>query len=425
MRNKHRCIGVFLAVIGSALLTISGTAQTPETLPDTLTLETATERFLRRNLAIEAGRLQVTRAEADRVAARLRPRPSVNLSAENLRVAGPTPFNQLYEAGAVITQPLEFGGQRQARKELAEVGISAAEAQLTNTIRQRQLDLRRAFYEALLAQALLLLETSNQTNFVELVRYNSVRLQEGEISPGEALKVRLEKIKYDSSVANSQLAVRQAKVRLLELLGETDFSGLERLEIRDRFEFADYPAELAALKQSALENRTELKVAEAEVSRAQAALRFERARSSGQVAPYAGYRRVGRDNTVVAGVTVPLPFGNRNQGEIARAEAEQKIAENVLLQTRNRTVAEVESAYLAYATAKEQVKAFEAGVLTQADESRDITLLSYREGATDLVNLLDAQRTRNEIRAAYYRSLQAYFFSLFQLELVTGVEIRK
>jgi len=63
--------------------------------------------------------------------------------------------------------------------------------------------------------------------------------------------------------------------------------------------------------------------------------------------------------------------------------------------------------------------------LTQADESRDITLLSYREGATDLVNLLDAQRTRNEIRAAYYRSLQAYFFSLFQLELVTGVEIRK
>lgn len=403
----------------------TGNAQTPASLPDVLTLEAATELFLQRNLSIEAARLQVSRAEADRVAARLRPRPTANISAENLRIAGPTPFNRLYEAGVVISQPIEVGGQRSARRELAEKTVSLAEATLLSAIRQRQFEFRRAFYEVLLAEAILGLETDNQTNFAELVRYNTVRLNEGEISPAEVLKVRLEKIKYDSATAAARLALRQAKVKLLELLGETDFSRIEQLKVRDKFEYADFATNLEVLRSSALENRSNVKVAEAEIERLGAVLRLERARAKGEITPYSGYKRVGPDNTAVVGVTVPLPFGNRNQGEIARAEAEQKIADNALKQEKNRAIADVQTAYLALETAREQVKAFEAGVLTQADESRDIMLLSYREGATDLVNLLDAQRTRNEVRAVYYRSILGYYVSLFELELVTGTEIRK
>jgi len=87
-------------------------------------------------------------------------------------------------------------------------------------------------------------------------------------------------------------------------------------------------------------------------------------------------------------------------------------------------VAEVESAYRAYETARETVNAYEAGILRQADESRDITLAAYREGVTPLITLLDAQRTRSEVRAGYYRALYNYYTSVFQLELATGTEIK-
>jgi cobalt-zinc-cadmium efflux system outer membrane protein len=425
MKFKKNYLRFLLAAACSVFGFVSANAQIVSPLPDVLTLEAANERFLERNLQIEAARLQVSRAEAERVAARLRPRPTVNVGAENLRVAGETPFNRLYEIGTVVTQPFELGGQRGARKELAERTVSLAEAQLTSIIRQRQFELRRAFYEVLLAQAQLALETENRTNFAELLRYSEVRLQEGDVSPGEVIKVRLEKVKYDSAVANARLSMRQAKIRLLELLGETDFSRIEQLETRERFEFVDFRVDLPQLKQTALENRPEIEVARAEINRAEAAFRLERARSKGEIVPYTGYKKVGVDNTVLVGVSVPLPFGNRNQGQIARAEAEQRIAENVLLQTRNRTLAEVETAFLAYETAKELVKVYEMSVVEQADESLKIMLLSYREGATDLVNLLDAQRTRNDVRSNYYRSVSAYYLSLFQLELVTGTEIRK
>ena len=121
---------------------------------------------------------------------------------------------------------------------------------------------------------------------------------------------------------------------------------------------------------------------------------------------------------------MPLPFGNRNQSGIARAQAEQKVAETNLHAARSRSLAEVEAAFRAYETAREQVRAYETGLLRQADESRDIQLAAYQEGAAELISLIEAQKTRTEIRANYYRAIFDYYTSIFQLELATGADIK-
>jgi outer membrane protein, heavy metal efflux system len=389
-----------------------------------LTLEGATERFLRRNLALEAARLEVGVAEAERVGARLRPRPGLTFSAENLGVSGPTPFNRLYEVGVTVAQPIELGNRQGLRAEVAERTVTVAEARLTEVMRRRLFELRRTYYEAVLARAVLGLEQENRDNFAELVRFNTVRLEEGYIAEGELIKVRLERIKFDSAVANATLALRQANVRLLEFLGESSYERAASLNTDVRMEARPVTIELEQLRKAALANRADIKVAAAQVALSESVTGLERSRGKGDITPYAGYRRVGVDNTVLAGVTVPLPFGNRNQGGIARAEAEERVAEANLRVARNRALAEVESAYRAYETAREQVRAYEAGILQQADESRDIQLAAYREGVAELIALLDAQRTRSEVRANYYRAIYDYQTSLFQLELATGVEIR-
>ena len=236
--------------------------------------------------------------------------------------------------------------------------------------------------------------------------------------------MRLERIKYETAVANAELALRQAKIQLLALLGESSFERASTLDVAGRLQLRPEIIDLPRLREAALANRTDIKVAEAEVARFASVFKLERSRAKGEVTPFVGYKRVGVDNTVLAGVTVPLPFGNRNQGGIARAEAEQRVAEASLRLARNRALAEVESAYRAYETAREQVKAYEAGLLDQADESREITLVAYKEGAAELVALIEAQRTRAEVRTNYYKALFDYNTALFQLELATGTEIK-
>jgi cobalt-zinc-cadmium efflux system outer membrane protein len=391
--------------------------------PDYVSLESATEQFLRKNLAVEAARLEVGMAEAERVGARLRPRPGLTMSAENLRLSGETQASRLQEFGVAVTQPIELGNRKALRLEVAERTISVSEARLSEVLRRQLFDLKQTYYESVLARALLGIEQENRDNFEGLVRFNTARFEEGFIAEGDLLKVRLERIRFDFAVANAELAFRKARIRLLELIGEPDFERAAKIDVSNRLQAPTVNLDLAQLREAALANRPEVKVAEAEVALAESAIKLERSRARGEVTPYVGYKRVGVDNTVLAGVTVPLPFGNRNQSGIARAEAEQKLAETNVRLVRNRALAEVEAAFRAYETAREQVRAYEAGLLKQADESREIQLGAYQEGAAELITLIEAQKTRTEIRADYYRAILDHYTSIFQLELATGTDI--
>lgn len=400
-------------------------AQTSSTVSsDYLSLDAATEQFLRKNLAVEAARLEVGVAEAERIGARLKPRPGLTVSAENLRLSGETPANKLHEYGISVAQPIELGNRKALRMEVAERTVSVSEARLTEVLRRQLFELKRTYYESVLARVLLEIEKENRDNFEGLVKFNTVRFEEGYIAEGDLIKVRLERTKFDFAVANAELALRRAKIRLLELTGERDFERAVRVEISNRLQVPAVDLKLMQLKETALVNRPEIKVAEAELALAGVSIKLERSRAKGEVTPYVGYKRVGVDNTVLAGVTVPLPMGNRNQSGIARAEAEQRVSETNLSLVRNRTLAEVEAAYGAYETAREQVRAYEAGLLKQADESREIQLGAYQEGATELITLIEAQKTRTEVRANYYRAIFDYYTSIFQLELATGTDIK-
>lgn len=414
-------------------LPVSMCAQTPATAgppvavslaPDYVSLESATEQFLRKNLTVEAARLEISVAEAERIGARLRPRPGLTASAENLRISGETPASRLQEFGVTVVQPIELGNRQALRIEVAERTVSVSEARLTEVLRRQLFDLKKTYYEAVLGRALLGIEQENRDNFEGLVQFNKARFEEGYIAEGDLLKVRLERIKFDFAVANAELAFSRTKIRLLELIGEEDFERAAKVDVTSRLQMPAVDLKLTELRAIALANRPEVKVAEAEMALAESAIRLERSRARGEVTPYVGYKRVGVDNTVLAGVTVPLPFGNRNQSGIARAEAEQKVAETTVRFVRNRALAEVEVAFRAYETAREQVRAYEAGLLKQADESREIQLAAYQEGVAELITLIEAQKTRTEIRANYYRTLFDYYTSIFQLELATGTDIK-
>jgi cobalt-zinc-cadmium efflux system outer membrane protein len=392
-------------------------------LPNALTLEAATERFLQRNLSVEAARLEVGVAEAERVAANFRPRPGLTITGENLGVNGPSPFNNLYEFGAVVAQPIELGGRKSLRREVAERTVSLAEVRLANVMQRRLLDLRRGYMEAILARANLEIARENQAAFAELVRLNTVRVKEGDVAEVELMRARVEHVKFDSAVASASLAYQQAKIRLLELLGESDYALAATLELSSPLASVPVQPELPRLREVALRRRPEIKIAEEEQALAEATLRLEESRGKGEVTPFAGYKRLGPDNTLTVGVTIPLPFGNRNQGGVARAAAQKQVAATNFQLMRNRVLAEVEAAYRAYLTAREQVRVYEAGLLDQAEEAAGVTLAAYREGAAPLIALIDAQRARTEARGNYLKAIFDYRNSLFTLEQVTGAEV--
>jgi len=118
----------------------------------------------------------------------------------------------------------------------------------------------------------------------------------------------------------------------------------------------------------------------------------------------------------IALASISIPLFNRNQGEIARARAEQLRADFLTEAARNQVLQDVETAYASFESSRERVRLFEQTCLAQAKESLDIQEFSFRNGAASIVDFLDAERTYRATQLAYRQQLAAYWTNLAQLE---------
>src|SRR5205814_10523482 len=104
------------------------------------------------NLEIQAARYRLERTRADQIAARLRPNPAVSVSAENIKIDGATPFRRLYEISMTYSETIELGGKRELRQRVADLTISAAEAQFADGLRRGLAEAKRLYYDAVRAR---------------------------------------------------------------------------------------------------------------------------------------------------------------------------------------------------------------------------------------------------------------------------------
>ena len=386
-----------------------------------LTLTQVVDLYIQNNLELQAERSRVERSRADEIAARLRPNPSLVITAENLSISGPTPFGRLYEVGAAYSETLELGGKRSQRERFAKATVTAAEAQFADTLRRGVAETKRLYFEAILARTSVDVARENRQTFEELVRFNQTRFQEGAIPEVDLIKVRLERVKFESALRQAEVISRQASIRLLERLGLSD---AERA-VSGELTFAAVSIDRIALRQTALNERSDVLAALAAVDAAKQRLALEQVRSKADVTPFAGYKRVGDDNTLQFGVSIPLKLRDQNQDEIARAASDVTAAEIRLKLVRSHAMAEVEAAFASLQGAVGLVEMFQTDLLQQADEAQTIALAAYQEGGMELPGVLEAQRTRAEVRQQYFKTLFDYQTSLIALELAAGKEISR
>jgi cobalt-zinc-cadmium efflux system outer membrane protein len=404
-----------------SLLLSNGIVAHSQTSPAPLTIDRVVASYIERNVELQAARYRLERTRADQIAAKLRPNPSVSFTAENLRITGPLIAGGLYEIGAAYSDTFELGGKRAARIRVADATVSAAEARFADAMRQGIAEVKRLFLQAVLARRSIEVAKENQQTFQGLVQLNLTRFQEGAIPEADLIKVRLERIKFDSAVRQAELSLKQAMIRLAENLEDTSVT---KQAVAAEFDLRLLRPDVETLRQTALRERPDVQAAEREVEASRERIVLEQARSHSDITPFIGYKRLADDNTIMAGISIPLKTRDKNQAGIARAEADQKAAEALLEVARSHTIAEVDAAYEAFDTAREQVQIFRDELLNQADESRTIALAAYEEGATPLLAVLEAQRTRAEVRQQYFKTLFDYQISISELELAVGKDLQ-
>ena len=379
-------------------------------------------RALASNGELVAARLDIERARARLRQAGLRPNPTLDFEQTTGRLTGSAGES---ETSVGVSVPLEAGGQRRRRVDLARVELEAAEAEVADRERRLASEVLGLYAEALSAlRELEITEglTDLDTKTVVVVQ---ARVNEGESAPIELnlLRVEVERLRSRRALAEGRL-----QATLLRLKALASVPAAEPLRLREELTNAALrrpPGSVDAAVEAALRTRPDLRLARLTEEVAEAGLRLARAQGSPEVTAFTRYTvsrgafddtPVGtlrdKDRLLTFGVSVGLPVFNKNQG--AKAEAAAAIA-----QARSRREyleavvrSEVASAYARYEAASKALATYEQGVIQRSSENVRIMRAAYELGhfsVTELLaeqrRLLDSQRDFTEALSEQYRAL--------------------
>ena len=363
-----------------------------QAIPPELTLEAAVELALAQRQELAAADAAVRARKGAEIQAGLRPNPSFSFQSENWRGWQDPGFSPRADLDlfAYITDTVETAGKRRLRTGLAETETRTSEL-------ERQVlawGVRRAVAEAWwraagAAERRDLLVRSRET-LGELVRFQRTRLELGAAAEIDVIKVRVEDERLAAAVAGAEAEAEQARLGLLIAMGAPQAAAEFEIAAREKLD-DDAPLVPADLVRRALETRPDLALQRSLVATAQAAVELERAQATPNLSPYFGYKKSGQFNTLVGGVTVPLPIRNRNQGRLAETLAEVDRAEANVRALEARIRAETRAAAAEVERRAGLVESVRSGARESAAETFRIARAAYREQGVDLLFLLDAQ----------------------------------
>jgi len=345
-------------------------------------------------------------------------------------------------AGLSVSQPLFTGGRISSAISAAEAAADAASAALEEARAEIALDVKRAYYDALLAsRSVEIVEMSTELarEHLEQVR---LRLSAGRASELEALRaeVELENLMPQLVQARNQRDVAMLNLKRLinlpvdaeiELTTELDAqtstgTDLVAIKLPELDEAEDLLNRRAALRAA----REQVTISEEQVDIARAAYLPTVALTGSlmrQAFPAGSFgfpaRNDWRDDwTVGFAVQLPLFQGFKRGADVDAAKAQLRQAELQLEQLR-------EALRLQYRQAKSELERAQAQVaaasrtVEQAERVYELTELRYREG---LATQLDVSNARLALQQARINQVQAYhaaYTALAQAERMLGLPV--
>lgn len=391
--------------------------------PQQISLDQAIDLALAHSHNLKAARTQIGQNKAQEITAALRPNPSLNWDALYFPIFNPSDFtadtiNSLSEFDVGVSYTIERGKKRQRRIDAAKDATAVTRDQVSDAERMLIFNVAQQFIQAQLAQSTLDFALQDLDSFQQTVRIGEEQYKVGDISEGDLLKIKLQLLQFQTDVSSSRVAKIQALASLRQLLGfdavPADF------DVTGDFNYQPLKVNLDDLRAQALKSRPDLLAATEGVRAAQSQINLAKANGKVDLTATGTFTHVSDESLVGAAFSIPLPFFDRNQGEIARTRFAKTQAEEQAEATSDAVLTDVRNNYEAFKTNDEIVLLYTSGYLKEAQDSRDISQYAYKRGAASLLDFLDAERSYRATQLSYRQALANYLVSVEQLKASVG-----
>lgn len=412
---------IFSIVFITALFSISS-ALAEESPSGSLTLEQALSFALKSSPEVAASVTEVLAREAKIIQAHVFQNPEIELEIENIFGNKDLKNFSSAESTLSIGQPVELGGKRSKRTNLASLDRDLAQWDLEGKKLDVLLEVTKSFIDVLSEQERVRLHEELVKLAEQSFSTASARVQAGKVSPIDETKAAaaLSVVKIDLERARRSLNASSKK--LSALLGGT-YPAFSKAE--GAFETGPVIPTYQELLER-LHGNPDIARWQKETEQRSVALNLEKANRIPDPVLKGGIKRFSEtgETAFVVGVSLPLPIFNTNKGAILEAERRLLKAEDEKKAAILRIQTALSDAYLIFSSSFTEATAFKGNVIPALQNTYDSVHEGYRYGKFGYLDVLDAQRELFESKVKYIEALAAYKKAYADIERLTGAFIK-
>lgn len=411
MMKMNLRYSILLVLLMAGAVCIPSLAQVRKYPQQDISFTEYLNRVGKSNLGYLAERLNVSIADAETVAQKVLPDPELEFE------AGSDNFS------LGLSYSLELGNKRGNRIRLARSRAELEKLLLEQGFQDLRADAADLFFEAILQRELLGVQNRSYQYMLQLSQSDSLRYAAGEITENDARQSKLEAMTLLNAVYTQEAAYQSALVMLNRYMGAT--ADTLNIPLGDWEELSRDFA-LAELISAGLDNRIDLLAAQKSTEVSTREHKLTRAERRPDIGLSASYERdwhgfLPPARSAIGGVSIPLKFSNTNKGAIKATKLRITQSEVRERDMELQIQAEIHQAWYNYEAEKKKVFQYKAGVLEDSRKVLDGMVYKYKRGETNILDVLVAQRTYNEVQQGYLETMKGYVASLVELERACGI----
>ncbi len=307
-----------------------------------------------------------------------------------------------------VNQLVEIAGKRGDRQMAARAGIIGAKARFYDAKRTLDQGVTKAYVAALLAGNNVKIFNESAGYLLHEAKIAEERFKAGDISDSDRKQIEINAEQYELQAKAAEAIAVQDRIAVEILMGVNHPKG--RWTPTDSLDqlvnvLTPPPAET---KTNAA--RPDVLAAGADLRGGDANLKLQKAIRVPDPTFLVGFEHNPPGggpptDTMEIGVSFPLPIWNLNKGNIKAAEASVDQFKFALGKVKTQVAADIANAEVEYNEAYTRWLRYRDQTAPKSTKVRESIAYAYEKGGASLVNLLDAERTDNDIRLATVQAM--------------------
>lgn len=301
-----------------------------------------------------------------------------------------------------FSQPLELPGKRQARQAEALAGFPVVQGQMGEYANLLKTDVREAYWTIQYHAALEQMHATQVSLTQKQYDLAKLRQELGDVGRIEVTNARVELLKSTREREAARRRKAGAKAALNALTGGA--LGTE-FRLSQNFSRSYERPPLNNSIQQALLAHPRLATLAAQLEQKYAGIERQNREGWPDVRVGARKSRGFDDESLAVTAAIEIPIFNRNEGGVAKAEAEAKSIYAQVGIAYNELRRDVEVAYQNLMLAQEQIDSYDNGLKEASEEGVNLAWQAFNLGGGGYVDILLARRQLLEIQQGYIQAL--------------------